>query len=135
VLLETHDSHRRAADAARVVAGAAERSGVSGPDGVPLGVVWDVLHTWLGGETPARSAELLRPWLGYVQLKDVASAADTTPVATGDGVLPLPAVLAELRRYGYAGWVSLEYERAWHPEIPPLERVLPRFTDYLTTPA
>lgn len=149
ILLETHDSHRRAADAARVLATAATAAGLDadhagdaadhahhagdagGTGGVPLGAIWDVMHTWLGGETPAESAAALYPWLGYVQVKDIPSAEDRTPVAPGDGVLPLAAVLAELRDRGYRGWISLEYERAWHPEVPPLPDVLPAFVSHL----
>ncbi|MEV0843788.1 sugar phosphate isomerase/epimerase family protein [Actinocatenispora sera] len=133
VLLETHDSHRRAEDAVRVVAAATERAGVSTSDGVPLGAIWDVLHTWLGGETPAASAALVAPWLGYVQLKDVPSAEDGTPVPLGAGVLPLDEVLAQLHRRGYAGPVSLEWERAWHPEAAPLADVLPGYVELVRT--
>jgi sugar phosphate isomerase/epimerase len=132
VLLETHDSHRRGQDAARVLSRAAELSGLSTVDGTPLGAIWDVMHTWLGGETPTESAVALAPWLGYVQLKDIPGPEDRTPVAPGAGVLPLRDVLAELRQRDYSGWVSLEYERAWHPEIPPLADILPTFTEYLT---
>ncbi len=133
VLLETHDSHRRAGDVARVLADTARRAGgVSAEDGHPIGAIWDVMHTWLGGETPAVSLAELSPWLGYVQLKDCTP--DLTPVAPGAGVLPLPHVLTALRGAGYQGWVSLEYERAWHPEIPPLSDVLPAFTGYLAGP-
>ncbi|GAA4217362.1 sugar phosphate isomerase/epimerase family protein [Actinocatenispora rupis] len=127
VLLETHDSHRRADDAVRVVAAAADAAGVSTVDGVPLGVIWDVMHTWLGGETPAESAATVAPWLAYVQLKDIPSADEKAPVAPGTGVLPLGEVLGELRSRGYAGWLSLEWERAWHPEAAPLAEVLPGF--------
>lgn len=31
----------------------------------------------------------LAPHLGYVQVKDIASAQDTTPLPLGSGVLPL----------------------------------------------
>jgi sugar phosphate isomerase/epimerase len=134
ILLETHDSHRRAADGARVLATAATSAGLEKTEnraGVPLGAIWDVMHTWLGGETPAESAVAIFPWLGYVQVKDIPSAEDRTPVAPGAGVLPLAAVLAELRDRDYQGWISLEYERAWHPEVPPLPEVLPTFVAHL----
>lgn len=142
VLLETHDSHRRAADGARVLATAATSAGLEKANekadekakdraGVPLGAIWDVMHTWLGGETPAESAVAIFPWLGYVQVKDIPSAEDRTPVPPGAGVLPLAAVLAELRDRDYRGWISLEYERAWHPEVPPLPEVLPTFVAHL----
>ncbi|MET9645932.1 sugar phosphate isomerase/epimerase family protein [Streptomyces syringium] len=106
VLLETHDSHPRAADTARVL----------GPVGHPsVGAVWDVLHTWLGGEEPAVSFPAIAPHLGYVQVKDVASAQDPAPLALGSGVLPLGACVGELSRAGWDGWLSWEYEKRWHP--------------------
>ena len=76
VLLETHDSHRTGADAARIL----------GPVGHgSIGALWDVLHSWLGGEDPVDTHAALAPHLGYVQVKDVASAEDTTPLPLGAG--------------------------------------------------
>ena len=52
VLLETHDSHRTGADAIRVL----------GPVGHgSVGSLWDVMHTWLGGEQPAATYAALSP--------------------------------------------------------------------------
>lgn len=70
VLLETHDSHRTGAAAARVLGPVGHRN---------VGALWDVLHSWLGGEEPVDTHAALAPHLGYVQVKDVASAEDTTP--------------------------------------------------------
>lgn len=132
VLLETHDSHRRAADVAAVLAEATTLADTSSAGGMPLGAIWDVLHTWLGGETPTESATTLAPWLGYVQLKDVPSADDTSPVAPSTGILPLPDILSDLQQRGYTGWISLEYEKAWHPDAVPLSEVLPLFAELVT---
>lgn len=120
VLLETHDSHRTGADAARVL----------GAVGHPhAGALWDVLHTWLGGEVPYASHRLLAPYLGYVQVKDVASADDTTPLPPGAGVLPLAEVVrlvATANAAGTAdGWLCWEYEKRWYPEVPELPGLLP----------
>nr|WP_229820252.1 sugar phosphate isomerase/epimerase family protein [Streptomyces abikoensis] len=106
VLLETHDSHRRAQDAVRVLGPVGHRS---------VGALWDVLHTWLGGEQPAVSLPALAPHLGYVQVKDVASAEDTAPLPLGAGVLPLGACVRALSRAGWDGWLSWEYEKRWYP--------------------
>ncbi|MCF3182434.1 sugar phosphate isomerase/epimerase [Streptomyces polychromogenes] len=115
LLLETHDSHRTAAAAARVL------DAVGHP---AAGVLWDVLHTWLGGEEPAESRRRLGPHLGYVQVKDVASAEDLTPVGLGAGVLPLAGAVAAAPA---DGWLCWEYERRWYPAAaelagPPLTR-------------
>jgi sugar phosphate isomerase/epimerase len=109
VALETHDSHPRAADCVRIL------------DRCPgVVAIWDALHPWRSGEPPAETARLLGDRIGYVQVKDVASRTDPTPLPPGDGVLPLPDMADALRRIGYHGWVSWEYERAWFPELPAL---------------
>lgn len=112
VLLETHDSHRTGAAVARVL----DRVGAPG-----AGALWDVLHTWLGGESPARSYAALAPHLGYVQVKDVASAQDTTPLPLGAGALPLADALAPL---GPDGWLCWEYEKRWYPDAAELPGLL-----------
>ena len=80
VLLETHDSHRTGAAAARILGPVGHRR---------IGALWDVLHSWLGGEEPADTHAALAPHLGYVQVKDVASARGATPLPLGAGALPL----------------------------------------------
>ncbi len=123
VLLETHDSHRRAQDAVRVL----------GPVGHgSVGAVWDVLHTWLGGEDPAGSFAPLAPHLGYVQVKDVASAEDLAPLPLGSGVLPLGACVGALTRGGWDGWISWEYEKRWHPEAADFAQLAGPGREYLS---
>jgi sugar phosphate isomerase/epimerase len=111
VLLETHDSHRSAAAAAEVV------RRVGSP---AVAVLWDTQHTHLAGDEPADALRTLLPYLGYVQVKDMAGAEDRTPVALAAGVLPLRESLTALRGAGYDGWLVWEYEAAWHPSARPL---------------
>jgi sugar phosphate isomerase/epimerase len=120
--LETHDSHRRAADIRRIL---------DQPGCRDVRVVWDPLHTWLGGEPTSRSWELLADRLGYVQVKDVPSHVDLTPVLMGTGVLPLTEVASQLRAVAYTGWVSWEYERAWHPDRPALAELAAPAADWM----
>ncbi|MFK0292361.1 sugar phosphate isomerase/epimerase family protein [Streptomyces sp. NPDC090442] len=113
VLLETHDSHRTGAAVARILAAV---------DHPHVGAVWDVLHGWLGGEAPAATRAALAHHLGYVQVKDVASARDLTPLPLGAGVLPLAEVAAALGPLD-GGWLCWEYEKRWYPgaaELPGL---------------
>ncbi|MFH8883687.1 sugar phosphate isomerase/epimerase family protein [Streptomyces californicus] len=112
ILLETHDSHRAGLDVARVVAA------VGHPR---VGVIWDVLHTWLAGEEPVASHAVLAPHLGYVQVKDVASADDLTPLPLGSGVLPLAQCVDRLDPQT---WVCWEYEKRWHPDVAELPGLL-----------
>ncbi len=115
ILLETHDSHRTGADAMRVLGLVGHRQ---------AGALWDVMHTWLGGEQPSESFAALSPHLGYVQVKDIASADDTTPLPLGAGVLPLTEIVDVLSRNGWDGWLSWEYEKRWYEAAAPLAGLL-----------
>ncbi|MFF2962305.1 sugar phosphate isomerase/epimerase family protein [Streptomyces sp. NPDC057963] len=119
ILLETHDSHRAGADVARVV-------GTVGH--TQIGALWDIMHTWLAGEDPAASHAVLAPHLGYVQVKDIASAQETEPLALGAGVLPLGACLDTLDP---DGWVCWEYEKRWHPAAAELPGLLTAGREHL----
>lgn len=123
ILLETHDSHRTAADAIRVLGLVGHRH---------VGSLWDVMHTWLGGEQPSESYAALAPYLGYVQVKDIASADDTTPLPLGAGVLPLAECVEILSRHGWDGWLCWEYEKRWYEAAAPLEELLDAGREHLS---
>jgi beta-glucosidase len=117
VLVETHDSHRTGAAVAELLRPLVSRGRV--------GAVWDVLHTWRGGEPPVTTTSALGPLLRLVQVKDAAGPADTDALTLpGEGRLPVGAVLASLPTAGYAGWLSLEWERPWSPGLPDLDTAL-----------
>lgn len=115
ILLETHDSHPTGADAMRVLGLVGHRQ---------VGALWDVMHTWLGGEQPVESFAALSPHLGYVQVKDIASADDTTPLRLGAGVLPLTDVVEVLSRHSWDGWLCWEYEKHSYPDAEDLTGLL-----------
>ncbi|MEU2283179.1 sugar phosphate isomerase/epimerase family protein [Streptomyces sp. NPDC013178] len=122
VLLETHDSHRTGAAATRVLGLVGHRQ---------VGALWDVMHTWLGGEQPQETYAALSPYLGYVQVKDIASAEDTTPLALGAGVLPLAECVEVLSRHGWDGWLCWEYEKRWYENAEPLDGLLQAGREHL----
>jgi sugar phosphate isomerase/epimerase len=115
-VLETHDSHPTGEDVARVLAAVETAAPGSRP-----GAIWDVLHPFLAGEPVARTVASLGRYLiggrGYVQVKDVDSTTALTPVPPGRGILPLAEILERLDRGGYRGPISLEWEKAWYPDI------------------
>ncbi|MEU4038994.1 sugar phosphate isomerase/epimerase family protein [Streptomyces collinus] len=122
ILLETHDSHRTGADLIRVLGPVGHRQ---------VGALWDVMHTWLGGEQPQDSYAALAPHLGYVQVKDIASADDTSPLPLGAGVLPLTECVDVLCRHGWDGWLCWEYEKRWYESAAPLQDLLDAGRDHL----
>ncbi len=122
ILLETHDSHRTGAAAIRVLGKVGHGQ---------VGSLWDVMHTWLGGEQPQESYAALSPHLGYVQVKDIASAEDTTPLPLGAGVLPLAECVDLLSRAGWDGWLCWEYEKRWYEAAAPLPPLLSAGREHL----
>lgn len=129
-VLETHDSHPRGQDVARVLHELDQRA-----PGHTVGALWDVVHPFRTGEHPQRTWDEIGPRLvhggGFVQFKDVASAADETPVLIGAGAVPLAAIVALLEHGGYDGPLSLEWERTWYPDIEPLPLALASMTRWL----
>lgn len=122
-VLETHDSHPRGQDIARLIVALDEVQ-----PGHPVGAIWDVLHPWRVAEPLLETADALMPHIlegrGYVQVKDVAHPGDTTPVLQGQGAVPLADFLGILANAGYDGPVSLEWERFWKPQVPALDDAL-----------
>lgn len=122
-VIETHDSHPRGQDIARILDALDEAAPDHG-----VGAIWDVLHPWRVGEDLRATAAALMPRIvggrGYVQIKDVAHPGDTTPVLQGQGTVPLAGFLELLADAGYAGPVSLEWERFWVPDVPSLDAAL-----------
>ena len=119
IVLETHDglssAHRMAAVLNRL------------PD-PHLGAVWDVLHPTRVGETPEEVWSLIGPRVRHVHFKDARRGADGRwrAVLDGEGDVPLRACLRLLRDAGYGGWITLEWEKYWEPEIAEPEEALPR---------
>ena len=52
----------------------------------------------------------------------------------GEGELDWPGILRMVKEYGYEGWMSLEYERRWHPDdIPDASIGMKKSAAYLRT--
>lgn len=124
ILLETHDSHPRVSDLLRIMDLLPEDSGVA--------VIWDLMHPWRHGESPEVSAKLLGHHLGYAQCKDgvrIPGSYNVNLTLPGAGELPLQQMRELVRELSAAQgisdpWLSLEWERTWHPELPPLDEAL-----------
>ncbi|MDR2676038.1 MAG: sugar phosphate isomerase/epimerase [Opitutaceae bacterium] len=120
MVIETHDSLLTGA----VILDFANAA----PDGTRI--LWDAHHTWKkGGEPPAATWRALAGVGSHLHGKDSASRADGRAaghayVLPGEGEFPMHELLAVLGGDGYAGAVTLEWERLWHPDLPPLETAL-----------
>ena len=114
-LLETHGDFNCAETLAPILEALDGRAG--------FGLIWDVMHTYFAtGRDFQPLYRLLRPYIRHVHVKDCLP--DRTQVLPGKGDIPLRAILDQLSADSFDGCVSLEWERKWHPELPPIEEAL-----------
>jgi sugar phosphate isomerase/epimerase len=99
-----------------------------------VGAVWDSHHPHRMGETPAEVYANLGPRILLAQVKDARSTAggqwQLVPLGTGE--VPVRDMLGLLAARGYPHWISVEWEKRWHPEIEKPEVALPQHLDLLT---
>lgn len=97
---ENHPGEKTPAEVRTKLGGRDERVGVA------LDTGWFGTH----GFDAARAVAELSDVLVHVHLKDVRAAGAHETCRFGEGVVPLEACVAELKRLGYAGGVSVEHE-------------------------
>lgn len=118
VALETHDAFASAV----LVADLLRR--VESPS---FGAVWDVHHPYRVGESPEDVVRALGSHIRLVHVKDARRRGDDWQlVPLGEGEVPVRESLAALDATGYDGWLTVEWEKRWHPELAEPEDALPR---------
>jgi fatty-acyl-CoA synthase len=87
------------------------------------------------GETAEQTLGLIGDRLLHVHIKDGLRPADGGPnwdlTLLGEGDVPMQDILAKLRAAGYDGWIAVEWEKKWHPEIAEPEVALPQHAELL----
>jgi len=111
VWLETHGDYASASETADILATAAHPQ---------IGVVWDPANCFLeSGERPQGGAAILGTKIQHVHIKDLCRNQNGwKPVLTGEGNFSLPEVQAAVCQLEFSRFVSFEWEKKWHPEIP-----------------
>ena len=124
--LETHDSFSSAAVVAEALAMV---------DSKWVGAVWDSHHPYRMGETPREVYDLIGRRVLLAQVKDARRAPERADgwqlTLLGQGEVPVREMLDLLDQGGYQGWISVEWEKRWHPEIEDPELALPQHIELL----
>ncbi len=118
-----------------------------------VGVLWDTHHPWrFYDESPEATFAILRPWVRHTHWKDSVTLPDEPAaghdaanpaeqgayalmsghrhadyVLFGGGEFPIPEFIHLLKEAGYDGWLSLEWEKMWHPNLADPDVALPLF--------
>jgi sugar phosphate isomerase/epimerase len=119
--VETHDAFCASATVAELLALV---------DSAAVGAVWDSHHPHRAGERAADVWANLGPRILLAQVKDARRDAGREDgwqlVLLGEGEVPVRDMLGLLAAGSYHGWVSVEWEKRWHPEIAEPEVALPQ---------
>jgi len=110
VLMETHGDVVRSEDL-EVIMRSSEHPNV--------GLVWDACNMWmLTKEAPAAVYQKLKKYIRHTHIKDLIMVDGKAQYRLlGKGESPIFEVISLLKKDGYKGFYSFEWEKLWHPEI------------------
>ena len=120
VLMETHGDLVKSEDILAIMQAAEHPN---------AGLVWDVANMWnITKESPVEVYEKLKKYIRHTHVKD-SKMVDGKLQYTflGQGEVPIFDAINRLRKDGYRGYYSFEWEKLWHPEIAEPELA---FADY-----
>ncbi|MBV9673997.1 MAG: sugar phosphate isomerase/epimerase [Verrucomicrobia bacterium] len=119
--IETHDAFSASASVAELLGLVDSRW---------VGALWDTHHPYRVGESPVEVRKNLGSRVLHVQVKDARRSAEHKSgwqyVLLGDGEVPVREIIGLLAAGDYNGYISVEWEKYWHPEIQEPEIALPQ---------
>lgn len=126
-LLETHDEWLECAHLKAVM---------EKVDPDSAGILWDVHHPYrMKGESPLETWTTLGRWIRNTHWKDSRVQQDLEAgyqlCLTGDGDIPLTEIFECLKNGDYKGYLTLEWEKMWHPEIEEAEIAFPKYVEFM----
>lgn len=126
IVLETHDTLASARTVAAILQQVPSKA---------IGALWDTHHPYRMGESPDEVIDQLGERLLHFHVKDARANATASTgwdlCLLGEGEVPVRESLTTALRRGYAGWVSVEWEKKWHPHLPEPEIALPQHAHLL----
>ena len=100
------------------------------------GILWDTHHPYrIIGEAPEKTWEQLGKWIRYTHWKDSCPDPENHRgyqlCLIGNGDIPLADIFALLRSKSYDGYLTLEWEKKWAPELDEPEIAFPVYVKYM----
>lgn len=94
-----------------------------------VGLIWDVVNMWSVTKEPLATVyAALKPHIRHIHLKDAKQNGDKLQYTLlGEGDMPIAEAIQLLRKGGYNGYYSFEWEKRWHPEIQEPEVAMPHY--------
>ena len=99
-----------------------------------IGYCADIGHWASSGLNPLEVIRKIAPRVHSFHLKDRASIREPSrDQPLGTGIIDLPAILDEVRKHGFAGNVSIEYEYNWKTNLPEISQCVGYLRAYSKT--
>jgi len=125
VLLEIHGDFNTIENVMEVVNGV--------KDCPQFGILWDIEHSdKIYGDDFMKFYSQIKPFIVHVHVKDhlrINGGFQLCPV--GEGNIPIKDIIKTLEADGYMGYMSLEWEKKWHPELQDAEVVYPQYVKFM----
>jgi sugar phosphate isomerase/epimerase len=98
-----------------------------------IGVIWDILHPIRFSEPFEVTAHNLKPYIKHVHIKDskVFNEEYFDFELPGNGSMPIPRLIENLKSISYEEYLSFEWEKGWHPEIFHCDIAFPHYISYI----
>lgn len=99
------------------------------------GLVWDIHNMWsVTKESPVQAYEVLKTYIRHTHVKDsIKVDGKEKYTLPGKGESPVLKGIAALRRGGYNGYYSLEWEKMWIPDLEDPEIIFPEYPKIMRT--
>lgn len=100
-----------------------------------IGVLWDIHHPFVYyKESPEYTYSNLKDYIKYMHIKDsVIENGKVKYVPAGEGNVPIKECVKLMKSGGFKGPYTLEWVRATHPELEPLENVLLSYKTFINS--
>ncbi|HUW61252.1 MAG TPA: sugar phosphate isomerase/epimerase [Candidatus Bathyarchaeia archaeon] len=123
VAIHNHPKPTKYWDPARVLAAVEGRQGI--------GSCADTGHWMRSGVNPLQALQMLNGKIVSFHLKDLNEASkDAHDVVWGTGKADVKALLAEMKKQGFKGVFSIEYEYNWDNSVPDITQCVAAFDQF-----
>ena len=99
-----------------------------------IAALWDMYSTYfVAEEAPETTIENLGAYVKHIHIKD-AEIVENEPrfCLMGEGQLPIRECILSLRSVNYNGFISLEWNPEWCPEIDDMEIIFSQFENFMS---
>ncbi len=95
-------------------------------------ILYDPANMIMAGERHEESFESIKSRIAHVHIKDfVLEGGRIVYVRPGRGIVPLCRIVRDLHETGYQGYISVEWEKMWHPYLDDPNQVIPEYIEYI----